>query len=93
MANEQAPIGILTVSDRAFRGEYEDLGGPAVHNWLKERFSEAPPFVLHLVPDDLDAIEQLHYILDPVLGFYCFCFFNILNYSCHLHYMPCQFIG
>lgn len=58
MANEQAPIGILTVSDRAFRGEYEDRGGPAVHNWLKGRFSEAPPFVLRLVPDDLDAIEQ-----------------------------------
>ena len=25
-----AKIGIVTVSDRASRGEYEDLGGPAI---------------------------------------------------------------
>jgi molybdopterin adenylyltransferase len=29
-------IAILTVSDRAFRGEYEDLGGPACEEWLRE---------------------------------------------------------
>ena len=27
-------IGIVTVSDRASRGEYEDLGGPAIHEYL-----------------------------------------------------------
>ncbi len=27
-------IGIVTVSDRASRGEYEDLGGPAVKSNL-----------------------------------------------------------
>ena len=33
---ESAPakIGIVTVSDRASRGEYEDRGGPAVHEFL-----------------------------------------------------------
>jgi len=29
----QITVGIITVSDRASRGEYDDLGGPA----LKER--------------------------------------------------------
>lgn len=29
-------IGLLTVSDRAFRGDYEDLGGPAMRAWLEE---------------------------------------------------------
>ena len=29
-----ARIGILTVSDRASRGEYEDLGGPAIRDYL-----------------------------------------------------------
>ena len=29
-------IGILTVSDRASRGEYADEGGPAVHDYLRE---------------------------------------------------------
>ena len=29
-----ARIGILTISDRASRGEYEDKGGPAIHAWF-----------------------------------------------------------
>ncbi len=29
-------IGIVTVSDRASRGEYEDLGGPAIKQYLDE---------------------------------------------------------
>lgn len=31
-----ARIAVLTVSDRASRGEYEDKGGPAVEAWLRE---------------------------------------------------------
>ena len=31
-----ANIGILTVSDRASKGEYEDRGGPAIHDYLAE---------------------------------------------------------
>ncbi len=31
-----ARIGVLTVSDRASRGEYEDLGGPAICDYLRE---------------------------------------------------------
>jgi len=31
-----ARIGVLTVSDRASRGEYEDLGGPAICEYLAE---------------------------------------------------------
>ncbi|MFG0295600.1 MAG: molybdopterin adenylyltransferase, partial [Maioricimonas sp. JB045] len=29
-------IGIVTVSDRASRGEYEDRGGPALKEYLTE---------------------------------------------------------
>ena len=29
-------IGVLTVSDRASRGEYEDLGGPAIREYLQK---------------------------------------------------------
>jgi hypothetical protein len=29
-------LGVLTVSDRASRGEYEDLGGPAILRFFKE---------------------------------------------------------
>ena len=32
----RARIGIVTVSDRASRGEYEDKGGPAIQAWLDD---------------------------------------------------------
>jgi molybdopterin adenylyltransferase len=56
-ASEPTRVGVLTVSDRASRGEYEDRGGPAVADFLQRRF--APGFARHdrLVPDDPDAIS------------------------------------
>lgn len=52
-----ATIGIVTVSDRASRGEYEDRGGPAVAEHLARVL--APGFVIEtrLVPDETAAIE------------------------------------
>ena len=40
--SESAPakIGIVTVSDRASRGEYEDLGGPAIRDYLAGHHEE-----------------------------------------------------
>lgn len=51
-----ARIGILTVSDRASRGEYADEGGPAIRAYLGEVL--ASPWEPHerIVPDDLDTI-------------------------------------
>ena len=36
--NKQQParIGILTVSDRASQGVYEDKGGPAIRAWFEQ---------------------------------------------------------
>ena len=34
MQNSEIKIGFVTVSDRASRGEYEDLGGPAMQEWM-----------------------------------------------------------
>ena len=31
------PVGIITVSDRVFRGEYEDKGGPALKQFCEKR--------------------------------------------------------
>ncbi|MEW6219062.1 MAG: molybdopterin adenylyltransferase [Thermodesulfobacteriota bacterium] len=50
-------IGILTVSDRAFRGEREDRGGPALASWLKDRGEEE--VVFGLVPDEAEAIAAV----------------------------------
>jgi molybdenum cofactor synthesis domain len=50
-------IGIVTVSDRASRGEYEDLGGPAIHDWLERALTTPWEAVARLVPDEQDQVE------------------------------------
>ncbi|MCA9113874.1 MAG: molybdopterin adenylyltransferase [Planctomycetaceae bacterium] len=53
-----ARIGILTVSDRASRGEYEDRGGPAIIDYLGEVLSSAYEPVARIVPDEQPLVEQ-----------------------------------
>lgn len=51
-------IGIVTVSDRASRGEYTDRGGPAIEAWLNSTLASAFEPVRCLVPDEQDQIEK-----------------------------------
>ncbi len=53
----RARIGILTVSDRAYRGVYEDLGGPAIRDYMSEVLTNEWEPVAQVVPDELDAIQ------------------------------------
>ncbi|MCL2589526.1 MAG: molybdopterin adenylyltransferase [Betaproteobacteria bacterium] len=50
-------IGILTVSDRASSGEYEDKGGPAIHDWLTQAVKGHWETVARVIPDDEVLIE------------------------------------
>jgi molybdopterin adenylyltransferase len=50
-------IGILTVSDRASRGEYQDLGGPAIRECLTDILSCAWDPVARVIPDEQPLIE------------------------------------
>lgn len=50
-------IGILTVSDRASRGVYEDRGGPAIRDCLAEILSCAWEAVPRVIPDEQPVIE------------------------------------
>lgn len=50
-------IGILTISDRASRGEYEDLGGPAIAAWLKRAITTEWVAERRIVPDGFDAVR------------------------------------
>ena len=52
-----ATIGILTVSDRAYRGIYEDLGGPAIHDYLSEVLTNPWDALPMIVPDEFDQIK------------------------------------
>lgn len=51
-------IGIVTVSDRASRGEYEDRGGPAIRDYLNEVLTSAWEPVARVISDDQPVVEQ-----------------------------------
>lgn len=49
-------VGIITISDRAAAGEYEDLGGPALRRVCEESGWKVEAEVL--VPDDKERIQR-----------------------------------
>ena len=51
-----ALIGILTVSDRASRGEYADEGGPAIRDYLAEVLASPWEPCERIVPDNVETI-------------------------------------
>jgi len=53
-----ARIGIVTVSDRASRGEYEDRGGPAIVAYLQQVLASDYQTVARVVPDERPLVEQ-----------------------------------
>lgn len=55
---EALRVGAVTVSDRAFRGEYEDLGGPAIIAWLERAIQSPLSHESHVVPDERAQISE-----------------------------------
>jgi molybdopterin adenylyltransferase len=51
-----ALIGIVTVSDRASRGQYEDRGGPAIAAYLQTVLCSPWSPITRVVADDLETI-------------------------------------
>jgi len=56
--NSAIRIGIVTVSDRASKGIYQDLGGPAIRDCLTEILSCQWEPVARVIPDERTAIEE-----------------------------------
>ena len=54
----QAKIGILTLSDRASTGIYEDISGQAIIDTLKEYLTSPWESVYRLIGDDLEQIKS-----------------------------------
>lgn len=52
-------IAIVTISDRASRGEYEDLSGPAVEAWLRRAVGSPCTISRHVVPDGVDSVRDI----------------------------------
>ena len=55
--NPPIRIGIVTVSDRASQGVYQDLGGPAIRDCIAEILSCPWEAVPRLIPDERPIIE------------------------------------
>ena len=51
-------VGIVSVSDRASTGVYEDKGLPALREWLTRALRNPITFESRLIPDEQDRISQ-----------------------------------
>ena len=54
---EPVKIGIVSISDRASSGTYEDKGLPALHDWLKRALHNPIAFEPRLIPDEKERIS------------------------------------
>ena len=51
-------IGVVSISDRASAGVYEDKGIPALTEWLGKALRNPIEWVTRLIPDEQDGISQ-----------------------------------
>ena len=62
MTNESAPdpikVGVVSVSDRAASGVYQDQGLPALRDWLGRALKNPIEFESRLIPDEQERISQ-----------------------------------
>ena len=58
MTEKKAIIGVVTVSDRASRGEYEDISGKAIIEYLKDVIITPFEIEYRVIPDERDLIEK-----------------------------------
>lgn len=57
MSERVLKIGLVSVSDRASTGVYQDQGLPALQAWFSEALNSAWHMETRLIPDDRSAIE------------------------------------
>lgn len=53
-----ATVAIVTVSDRASRGEYEDKGGPGCEDWLRGVVTTPLSISRVIIPDGRDSVAD-----------------------------------
>lgn len=56
--SDQLLIGLISISDRASNGVYEDQGIPALRDWFSAALSSPWQMETRLIPDERAAIEQ-----------------------------------
>ena len=59
MSNHDAvTVGLVSISDRASQGVYEDEGVPALEKWLSRTMLNPVNFLPRVIPDELPVIEN-----------------------------------
>lgn len=58
MTKEFIKIGLVSISDRASSGEYEDKGIPSLRTWLAQALTSPFSLEARLIPDEQDEIES-----------------------------------
>ena len=58
MTKEFIKIGLVSISDRASSGVYEDLGLPTLKNWLDNALVTPYQMIARLIADEQDEIES-----------------------------------
>ena len=57
MSEDSVTIGIVSISDRASTGVYEDKGLPALKDWLARALKNPIVFESRLIPDERERIS------------------------------------
>jgi len=68
MANNKIKIGFLTISDRAARGIYEDISGPAIQEWISNAVTCPYDIVKKVIEDEQPLIEETLIDMSDNLG-------------------------
>ena len=68
MANNKIKIGFLTISDRAARGVYEDISGPAMQDWIANAVTSPYDTVTKVIEDEQPLIEETLIDMSDNLG-------------------------
>ena len=58
MSHDGVTIGIVSISDRASTGVYEDKGLPALKDWLARALKNTIVFEARLIPDEQQRISE-----------------------------------
>jgi len=58
MAEKKAVIGVVTISDRASKGIYEDISGKAIIDYLKDVIITPFEIEYRVIPDERELIEK-----------------------------------
>ena len=68
MVNEELLIGLVSISDRASSGVYEDQGLPALREWFGAAMASPWRMENRLIPDEQPVIEQTLIELADAVG-------------------------